>query len=366
MRIPLKYLANLLTAGKEEPVALGLERMLAMRAYMRAKTVDGVIDEAIAKRVGLTALAIEDMYQTMAIANYEDRFVIPTAHRETNEDALRPARLVRLFLRQRLLGRHQRSQPVRHAQTRQDADGGRVMIKALKALSALLTYPTAELQQAAGEISEAIENEPVITIAVARSIASTVKGARRRRSLRFAGALRACCSIARALCHCICSSTCTAKVATAARPWSTSRRNTRQPGLSTDSTELPDFLPLFLEYASTLPAVEARDALAQPAHILAAMAERLRKRRSAYEAVFRALVALSAAKPKETEVSALLALPDPDPNDLEALDAAWEDEEVRFGPGAGDGCKDGLIARVRGALRPAPDMPAPPAVSPRH
>ncbi len=87
LRIPLKYLANLLTAGKEEPVALGLERMLAMRAYMRAKTVDGVIDEAIAKRVGLTSLAIEDMYHIMAIANYEDRFVIPTAHREINEDA---------------------------------------------------------------------------------------------------------------------------------------------------------------------------------------------------------------------------------------------------------------------------------------
>ena len=87
LRIPLKYLANLLTAGKEEPVALGLERMLAMRAYMRAKTVDGVIDESIAKRVGLTALAIEDMYQIMAIANYEDRFVIPTAHRELDEDA---------------------------------------------------------------------------------------------------------------------------------------------------------------------------------------------------------------------------------------------------------------------------------------
>ena len=48
LRIPLKYLANLLTAGDEAPVATGLERMLAMRAYMRAKTVDGVIDEAIA------------------------------------------------------------------------------------------------------------------------------------------------------------------------------------------------------------------------------------------------------------------------------------------------------------------------------
>jgi nitrate reductase beta subunit len=87
LRIPLKYLANLLTAGKEEPVAQGLERMLAMRAYMRAKTIDGVIDENIAKRVGLSGLAIEEMYQMMAIANYEDRFVIPTAHRELGEDA---------------------------------------------------------------------------------------------------------------------------------------------------------------------------------------------------------------------------------------------------------------------------------------
>jgi len=87
LRIPLKYLANLLTAGKEEPVALALERMLAMRAYMRARTVDGVIDEAIARRVGLSGGAIEEMYQVMAIANYEDRFVIPTAHREMHEDA---------------------------------------------------------------------------------------------------------------------------------------------------------------------------------------------------------------------------------------------------------------------------------------
>jgi nitrate reductase / nitrite oxidoreductase, beta subunit len=87
LRIPLKYLANMLTAGREEPVAQGLERMIAMRAYMRAKTVDGVIDEKIARRVGLSGLAIEEMYQVMAIANYEDRFVIPTSHREVDEDA---------------------------------------------------------------------------------------------------------------------------------------------------------------------------------------------------------------------------------------------------------------------------------------
>ena len=87
LRIPLRYLANMLTAGDEQPVATALERMLAMRAYMRAKTVDGVIDEAIAARVGLTPALIEDMYKIMALADYEDRFVIPTTHREAVEDA---------------------------------------------------------------------------------------------------------------------------------------------------------------------------------------------------------------------------------------------------------------------------------------
>src|SRR5690606_18190112 len=87
LRIPVRYLANLLTAGKEEPVVRALERMLAMRSYMRSKTVDGVIDDKIAGRVGLTSQMIEDMYRYMAIANYEDRFVIPTSHREVGEDA---------------------------------------------------------------------------------------------------------------------------------------------------------------------------------------------------------------------------------------------------------------------------------------
>jgi len=87
LRIPLQYLANLLTAGDERPVSTGLERMLAMRAYMRAKTIDKRQDDSLAERVGLTSQQIEEMYQLMAIANYEDRFVIPTTHREVTEDA---------------------------------------------------------------------------------------------------------------------------------------------------------------------------------------------------------------------------------------------------------------------------------------
>jgi nitrate reductase beta subunit len=87
LRIPVRYLANLLTAGDEAPVVRGLERMMAMRAFMRARHVDGVEDLAVLERVGLTKARVEDMYQTMAIANYEDRYVIPTAHREYAENA---------------------------------------------------------------------------------------------------------------------------------------------------------------------------------------------------------------------------------------------------------------------------------------
>lgn len=87
LRIPVRYLANMLTAGDEAPVVRALERMLAMRGYMRSKTVDGVVDTGIAKQVGLTPPQIEEMYHIMAIANYEDRFVVPSTHREAVEDA---------------------------------------------------------------------------------------------------------------------------------------------------------------------------------------------------------------------------------------------------------------------------------------
>ncbi|WP_298290755.1 nitrate reductase subunit beta [Thiomonas sp.] len=87
LRIPLQYLANLLTAGDIAPVQRALERMLAMRAYMRGKHVDGAADVAAIEQVGMPADMVEDMYRILAIANYEDRFVIPTTHREYAENA---------------------------------------------------------------------------------------------------------------------------------------------------------------------------------------------------------------------------------------------------------------------------------------
>jgi nitrate reductase molybdenum cofactor assembly chaperone NarJ/NarW len=135
-------------------------------------------------------------------------------------------------------------------------------------------------------------------------------------------------------------------------------------GFTPTASELPDFLPLFLEFAATRAPAEAIELIGQPAHVLAALRERLAKRHTPYEAVFAALVALSKAKLDAAQLAALRAEPDPEPDDLEALDAAWEEEEVLFGPGAAADCgKDGLAAKLRQANRPAPGLEV--AVRPR-
>jgi len=82
LRIPLRYLANLLTAGDEALVSRALERLLGMRAYYRRRQLDGVADRALLERIGLTETQVEEMYRYLALACFEDRFVIPTSHRE--------------------------------------------------------------------------------------------------------------------------------------------------------------------------------------------------------------------------------------------------------------------------------------------
>jgi nitrate reductase beta subunit len=82
MRIPVRYLANLLTAGAEAPIRSALKRLLAMRAYMRSREVEGRADGTLLRGVDLSEAQIAEMYHYLAIGNYEDRYVIPTTHRE--------------------------------------------------------------------------------------------------------------------------------------------------------------------------------------------------------------------------------------------------------------------------------------------
>ena len=82
LRIPIGYLAGLFTAGDPEPVRLALRRLAAMRSYLRAINLGEEPDESIPASVGMTGSQLVEMYRLLALAKYEDRYVIPAAHAE--------------------------------------------------------------------------------------------------------------------------------------------------------------------------------------------------------------------------------------------------------------------------------------------
>ncbi|HMM48127.1 MAG TPA: nitrate reductase subunit beta [Miltoncostaeaceae bacterium] len=86
MRVPIRYLSNLLSAGDDEVVRTVLKQLAAMRRYMRERNLGGEADTGLAASVGMSVADMEDMYRLLAVAKYEDRFVIPTAHTELAGD----------------------------------------------------------------------------------------------------------------------------------------------------------------------------------------------------------------------------------------------------------------------------------------
>jgi nitrate reductase / nitrite oxidoreductase, beta subunit len=87
LRIPVAYLANLLTAGDEAPVRLALKRLAALRVHMRAERLKEAVDAAVLEDVGMSPQAAADMYRLLALAYYNERFVLPTAGREDETTA---------------------------------------------------------------------------------------------------------------------------------------------------------------------------------------------------------------------------------------------------------------------------------------
>lgn len=128
----------------------------------------------------------------------------------------------------------------------------------------------------------------------------------------------------------------------------------RAGGFDLVGPELPDHLPVLLEFLSTRPVTEARTTLADAGHILVALAERLKRRDSTYAPILSALMAFAEAKPETEEAQILLAETDDDPEDLAALDAVWEEAQVTFGPDPSAGCpvSRDILARMDMPLSP--------------
>jgi len=228
------------------------------------------------------------------------------------------------------------------------------MNRTLKALSALLSYPSTELQAAADEIGAAIAGDPALPSELRSGLAVLVTELAEGDIYEIEERYTA---------HFDRSRTLSLNLFEHVHGESRARGSAmvslvetyRAAGFEPETSELPDHLPVLLEFLAHRPEAEAKDVLGDAAHILAALHERLKRRDSAYAWVFAALLRLSGAKADAAAVAALLEAPDDDPDDLEALDAVWEESQVTFGPDPNAGCPAGrdMLNRMAVPVTPA-------------
>jgi nitrate reductase delta subunit len=202
-----------------------------------------------------------------------------------------------------------------------------------KALGALLDYPTADLQSALDEIDQALGEERAIPAAELEGVRAFTERLRRAdimdaqeywiglfdRSKRLALHLyehsygesrdRGQAMVNLALTY-------------------------RMNGFELNAAEMPDYLPLFLEFLSVIPEVHARRYLTDAIEIIEALRIRLEERDSTYAALLGALVTLAQREADDAEVEAILAGEPEDPKDLEELDKEWAEEPVDFTAGS--------------------------------
>jgi len=234
------------------------------------------------------------------------------------------------------------------------------MAKTFKALSALLCYPSADLKDAAGEIGWVLAQENILSPAAIQALnplltdlaEMDVYDLQERYVLLF--------DRSRTL-----SLNLFEHVHGEGRergPAMVDLLETyRAGGFELESTELPDHLPILLEFLSTRPLDEAQETLVDAGHIIAALAERLQRRDSTYAAVMAGLAELAGISKSAEIVQELLAVADDDPEDLEALDEIWEEAEVTFGPDPNAGCpvtRDALAKMDPIPPKPQPGMPS--------
>lgn len=232
------------------------------------------------------------------------------------------------------------------------------MARTFKALSALLTYPTEELQKAAAEIKAVIVAEGMLAGRDRAALAALIDEIATRDLYDLQERYTLLFDRSRSLSlhlfehvHGESRDRGQAMVDLAALY--------ERHGYHVAANELPDFLPLFLEFLSQLPETDARALVAEPAEVLRELEDRLRRRQSPYAAVFRALVALGRGR----VVTAVDTAPAEDDevvwavdegDDLAELDAEWEETAVSFGPAdpAADACgRSRLMTRLRAAAR---------------
>lgn len=204
-------------------------------------------------------------------------------------------------------------------------------LKTFQALAAMLMYPSEELQRAADELSDVIESEKLVAKDDLKALEVLLDGIRNKDLMDLQEEYVLLFDRTRSL-----SLHLFEHVHGQSRDRGQAmvdlQRQYLDAGVELKSSELPDYLPMFLEYLSLLPLKEAKSQLSLCLPIMSALQSRLLSRDSSYAAAFGALSTIAGAKPDPDMLKALLAREMDDPHDKDALDAEWAESPVTFRP----------------------------------
>jgi nitrate reductase delta subunit len=221
----------------------------------------------------------------------------------------------------------------------------------LRTLAALLSYPTDDLRGHVGELRDALASESVLPRAERRRLEPLLARIESEELLDLQAAYSELFDRSRSL-----SLHLFEHVHGDSRERGQAMINLGhqyiEAGIFLEASELPDFVPVFLEYVSCLPAGEAHETLGQPAHVFAALAERLDKRGSDYATILHALVALAGVRPDADAREEIdRNTPEDDPS---RIDEEWEEAPVSFSTGGAHemGGPTGVVAKIRASNRP--------------
>ncbi len=207
----------------------------------------------------------------------------------------------------------------------------------LKAISALLSYPTVELQQAKAELVEALQQGDLLPAEIVTTMTTLIDEIAASDIYDLQETYVGLFDRSRTL-----SLNLFEHVHGESRDRGGAMvdlvENYRAAGFDPATSELPDHIPVLLEFLAMRPIDEAREVLADAAHILDVLQTRLTRRESIYAPTFAALLHISGTVADQAAVAELLAVKDDDPDDLEALDEVWEESEVTFAPDPNAGC----------------------------
>ncbi|MCC8998474.1 MAG: nitrate reductase molybdenum cofactor assembly chaperone [Candidatus Contendobacter sp.] len=209
-------------------------------------------------------------------------------------------------------------------------------MKTLKVLSALLSYPQPEMQAALGEMADVLARENLLPAREYSALLALMNRLASTPLMTLQEQYVASFDRGRAL-----SLYLFEHVYGESRDRGQAMVNLleayRQHGFALNARELPDYIPLFLEYLAQRPGGEALDSLTDAMHVMTLIGARLTERGNDYHVVFDALAALVGEPADIEDIRRQAATEGPDETVVN-MDKIWEEEAVTFLATGQEGC----------------------------